>query len=137
MTWTALPALLAHHYRGLFYIITGMVGGRYMTWSQVRSLDRTRNVPILAIADAENSSRLVRALEIDPLDEGRLPGPNRSADANPQRRAHEAKSLACERSCRAIARSSCGAHGQRPSQGMVSASSTARSINTWLRRRID
>jgi two-component system cell cycle response regulator len=32
--------------------------------SQVRSLDRTRNVPILAIADAENSSRLVRALEI-------------------------------------------------------------------------
>src|SRR3981189_89541 len=32
--------------------------------SQVRSLDRTRNVPILAIADADNSSRLVRALEI-------------------------------------------------------------------------
>ena len=35
----ALPALLAHHYRGVFYIITGMIGGRYMTWSQVRSLD--------------------------------------------------------------------------------------------------
>jgi two-component system cell cycle response regulator len=32
--------------------------------SQVRSLDRTRNVPILAIADAENNSRLVRGLEI-------------------------------------------------------------------------
>jgi two-component system, cell cycle response regulator len=32
--------------------------------SQVRSLDRTRNVPILAIADAENNTRLVRGLEI-------------------------------------------------------------------------
>src|SRR4029077_5155733 len=32
--------------------------------SQVRSLDRTRNVPILAIADAENKTRLVRGLEI-------------------------------------------------------------------------
>src|SRR5204863_10045201 len=32
--------------------------------SQVRSLDRTRNVPILAVADAENNSRLVRGLEI-------------------------------------------------------------------------
>ncbi len=32
--------------------------------SQVRSLDRTRNVPILAIADAENNARLVRGLEI-------------------------------------------------------------------------
>ncbi len=32
--------------------------------SQIRSLDRTRNVPILAIADAENSARLVRGLEI-------------------------------------------------------------------------
>jgi two-component system cell cycle response regulator len=32
--------------------------------SQVRSLDRTRNVPILAIAEAENNTRLVRALEI-------------------------------------------------------------------------
>jgi two-component system cell cycle response regulator len=32
--------------------------------SQIRSLDRTRNVPILAIADAENGSRLVRGLEI-------------------------------------------------------------------------
>jgi two-component system cell cycle response regulator len=32
--------------------------------SQVRSLDRTRNVPILAIADADNNSRLVRGLEI-------------------------------------------------------------------------
>ena len=35
----AVPALLAHHYRGVFYIITGMIGGRYMTWSQVRTLD--------------------------------------------------------------------------------------------------
>lgn len=35
----AVPALLAHHYRGVFYIITGMIGGRYMTWSQVRVLD--------------------------------------------------------------------------------------------------
>jgi two-component system cell cycle response regulator len=32
--------------------------------SQVRSLERTRNVPILAIADADNSARLVRGLEI-------------------------------------------------------------------------
>lgn len=34
----ALPALLAHHYRGVFYIITGMIGGRYVTWNQVRGL---------------------------------------------------------------------------------------------------
>ncbi|HLX58475.1 MAG TPA: polysaccharide deacetylase family protein [Ktedonobacteraceae bacterium] len=34
----AVPALLAHHYRGVFYIITGMIGGRYMTWNQVRML---------------------------------------------------------------------------------------------------
>lgn len=34
----ALPVLLAHHYRGVFYIITGMIGGRYMTWDQVRTL---------------------------------------------------------------------------------------------------
>jgi two-component system cell cycle response regulator len=32
--------------------------------SQVRSLDRTRNVSLLAIADAENNTRLVRGLEI-------------------------------------------------------------------------
>jgi two-component system cell cycle response regulator len=32
--------------------------------SQVRSLERIRNVPILAIADAENKPRLVRGLEI-------------------------------------------------------------------------
>jgi two-component system cell cycle response regulator len=32
--------------------------------SQVRSLDRTRNVPILAVADADNNARLVRGLEI-------------------------------------------------------------------------
>jgi two-component system cell cycle response regulator len=32
--------------------------------SQVRSLDRTRNVPILAIADADNNARLIRGLEI-------------------------------------------------------------------------
>lgn len=37
----ALPALLAHHYRGVFYIITGMIGGRYMTWEQVRTLARS------------------------------------------------------------------------------------------------
>lgn len=36
----AVPALLAHHYRGVFFIITGMIGGRYMTWSQVRALDQ-------------------------------------------------------------------------------------------------
>lgn len=36
----ALPALLAHHYRGVFYIITGMIGGRYVTWNEVRDLDR-------------------------------------------------------------------------------------------------
>ena len=32
--------------------------------SQVRSLDRTRNVPILAVADGDNNTRLVRGLEI-------------------------------------------------------------------------
>ena len=32
--------------------------------SQVRSLDRIRNVPILAIAEADNNTRLVRGLEI-------------------------------------------------------------------------
>src|SRR4051812_17979812 len=32
--------------------------------SQVRSLERTRNVPILAIADADNNARLLRGLEI-------------------------------------------------------------------------
>jgi two-component system cell cycle response regulator len=32
--------------------------------SQLRSLDRTRNVPILAIAEGENNARLVRGLEI-------------------------------------------------------------------------
>ena len=36
--------------------------------SQVRSLDRTRNVPILAIADADNNARLVRGLEIGVTD---------------------------------------------------------------------
>jgi peptidoglycan/xylan/chitin deacetylase (PgdA/CDA1 family) len=36
----ALPVLLAHHYRGVFYIITGMIGGRYVTWDQVRAMDR-------------------------------------------------------------------------------------------------
>jgi peptidoglycan/xylan/chitin deacetylase (PgdA/CDA1 family) len=34
----ALPVLLAHHYRGVFYIITGMIGGSYVTWEQVRTL---------------------------------------------------------------------------------------------------
>jgi len=34
----ALPALLAHHYRGVFNIITGMIGGNYMTWPQIRKL---------------------------------------------------------------------------------------------------
>jgi two-component system, cell cycle response regulator len=32
--------------------------------SQLRSLERTRNLPILAIAEADNNTRLVRALEI-------------------------------------------------------------------------
>lgn len=32
--------------------------------SQLRSLERTRNVPILAVADADNNERLVRGLEI-------------------------------------------------------------------------
>jgi two-component system cell cycle response regulator len=32
--------------------------------SQLRSLDRTRNVPILAVAEADNNQRLVRGLEI-------------------------------------------------------------------------
>lgn len=34
----ALPVLLAHHDRGVFYIITGMIGGSYMTWDQIRKL---------------------------------------------------------------------------------------------------
>lgn len=34
----ALPILLAHHYRGVFYIITGFTGGNYMTWEQVKTL---------------------------------------------------------------------------------------------------
>jgi peptidoglycan/xylan/chitin deacetylase (PgdA/CDA1 family) len=34
----ALPTLLAHHYRGVFYIITGFTGGNYVTWKQVRTL---------------------------------------------------------------------------------------------------
>ncbi len=34
----ALPALLAHHYRAVFYIISGMIGGSHMTWQQVRKL---------------------------------------------------------------------------------------------------
>lgn len=37
----ALPALLAHHDRGVFSIITGMIGGRYVTWDQVRGLARS------------------------------------------------------------------------------------------------
>jgi len=32
--------------------------------SQVRSLERTRNLPVLAVSDAENNARLVRGLEI-------------------------------------------------------------------------
>jgi len=32
--------------------------------SQIRSLERTRNVPILAVAEADNNARLVRGLEI-------------------------------------------------------------------------
>jgi two-component system cell cycle response regulator len=32
--------------------------------SQLRSLERTRNLPVLAIAEADNNARLVRALEI-------------------------------------------------------------------------
>ena len=34
----ALPVLQAHHYRGVFYIITGLIGGNYMTWEQVYKL---------------------------------------------------------------------------------------------------
>ena len=36
----ALPALIAHHDRGVFYIISGLIGGNYMTWDQVRTLAR-------------------------------------------------------------------------------------------------
>jgi two-component system, cell cycle response regulator len=32
--------------------------------SQIRSLERTRNVPILAVAEADNNQRLIRGLEI-------------------------------------------------------------------------
>ena len=32
--------------------------------SQVRSLERTRNTPILAVAEAENQARLIRGLEL-------------------------------------------------------------------------
>jgi peptidoglycan/xylan/chitin deacetylase (PgdA/CDA1 family) len=34
----ALPVLLAHHDRGVFYIITGMIGGNYLTWEQIHIL---------------------------------------------------------------------------------------------------
>jgi len=34
----ALPVLRAHHDRGVFYIITGMIGGSHMTWNQIRTL---------------------------------------------------------------------------------------------------
>jgi peptidoglycan/xylan/chitin deacetylase (PgdA/CDA1 family) len=37
----ALPVLLAHHYRGVFYIITGMIGGEYLTWDKIRTLARS------------------------------------------------------------------------------------------------
>jgi peptidoglycan/xylan/chitin deacetylase (PgdA/CDA1 family) len=37
----ALPLLLAHHYRGVFYIITGMIGGNYVTWNEVRALQQS------------------------------------------------------------------------------------------------
>ncbi len=37
----ALPVLLAHHYRGVFYIITGLIGKRYVTWSEVQTLTRS------------------------------------------------------------------------------------------------
>lgn len=40
MYTNALPALLAHHDRGVFYIITGMIGGNYMTWAQIQALAR-------------------------------------------------------------------------------------------------
>ena len=32
--------------------------------SQLRSLDRTRNVPILAICDGEDNARMIRGLEV-------------------------------------------------------------------------
>jgi peptidoglycan/xylan/chitin deacetylase (PgdA/CDA1 family) len=37
----ALPLLLAHHYRGVFYIITGMISGAYVTWNEVHALQRS------------------------------------------------------------------------------------------------
>ena len=37
----ALPVLMAHHYRGVFFIITGMIGGNYLTWDQVRILGQS------------------------------------------------------------------------------------------------
>jgi peptidoglycan/xylan/chitin deacetylase (PgdA/CDA1 family) len=37
----ALPALLERHYRGVFYIITAMIGGRYVTWNEVRTITRS------------------------------------------------------------------------------------------------
>lgn len=36
----ALPVLLAHHDRGVFYIITGLIGGDYLTWDQILALAR-------------------------------------------------------------------------------------------------
>jgi peptidoglycan/xylan/chitin deacetylase (PgdA/CDA1 family) len=36
-----LPTLLAHHYRGVFFIITGMIGGHYLTWEQVSILEQS------------------------------------------------------------------------------------------------
>jgi peptidoglycan/xylan/chitin deacetylase (PgdA/CDA1 family) len=34
----ALPVLLAQHDRGVFYIITGMIAGNYLTWEQIHIL---------------------------------------------------------------------------------------------------
>ncbi len=40
MLTDALPVLLAHQDRGVFYIITGMIGGHYMIWDQIHALAR-------------------------------------------------------------------------------------------------
>lgn len=37
----AFPALLAHHYRGVFYIPSGLRNGWYMTWDQLRTLAKS------------------------------------------------------------------------------------------------
>ncbi len=74
--------------------------------SQVRSLERTRNVPILAVSEADNNARLLRGLEIGvngylirPIDKNEMP-PNASA----RRSRRSATPNGCATTCRSPSR---------------------------------